>query len=195
LIPSRERIAADVRSSPYGCAMSTAAALTIIGGVLEISGFGLIVAQLVRVQRREFGTPQSIARAQNWIRQTARLLGRRKGGTVHAAGVAMSASASMSGAASVWRNMGDSAPDRLDAIAANLNELHAIVDRLGSRHQQAIAGLRGDVDATRTELREHTAEQEAQRKAELRASITWEAWGVALFLAGIVCSVAGTLAG
>jgi hypothetical protein len=175
--------------------MSAAAALTVIGGLMEVAGFGLIVAQLVRVQRREFGTPESIARAQNWIRHhTARLLGRRKGATVHAAGVSMSARASLSGTASVWRDMSDSAPDRLDAIAANLNELHAIVDRLGSRHEHATAGLPGDVDATRTELREHTAEEEAQRKAELRASIKWEAWGVALFLAGTVCSVAGTLA-
>lgn len=174
--------------------MSAAAVLTVMGGVLEISGFALVVAQLVRVQRREFGTPQSIARAHNWLRhRTARLLGRRKDATV-AARAAMSASAGMSATVSVGKDMSETAPDRLAAIAANLNELHGIVERLGSRHQQAIAALRGDVDTTRVELREHAAEQEAQRKAELRASIKWEAWGVVLFVAGTACSVVGSLA-
>ncbi len=177
--------------------MSAADVLTVTGGVLEIAGFGLVVAQLVRVQRREFGTPQTIKRTRTWLwHQVAQLLPRRrKDATVHAASASLSATASMAGHAMAWHNMDPGRADRVDAIAQNLEQLHERVDRLAKKQGDRISDLRRDVDATRAALHGHTAEQEEQRKAELRASITWEAWGVVLFLAGIMCSVAGSLVG
>lgn len=120
-----------------------------------------------------------------------RLLRRRKHWTVTASDTL---TVSDSATVSVWYDMSADAPDRLRGIAENVERLRQDVERLGGEHRQAVDKLRADVEATRRERRDHADELEAQRKAELRTSIKWEAWGVALFLAGTACSVAGSLA-
>lgn len=47
--------------------------LTIAGGAFEIVGFGLVAAELARIQWAEFGTPRFVQRLQGRVR---RLVGR-----------------------------------------------------------------------------------------------------------------------
>lgn len=42
--------------------------MVIVGGTLEGFGFGLIVIQLARVQRQEFGWPRFLLRSWGWTR-------------------------------------------------------------------------------------------------------------------------------
>ncbi|HWT25488.1 MAG TPA: hypothetical protein VN213_18430 [Solirubrobacteraceae bacterium] len=43
--------------------------LNIVGGVLEVGGFGQVAWELTRVQRQEFGTPRFVRALRGWMRR------------------------------------------------------------------------------------------------------------------------------
>jgi hypothetical protein len=159
---------------------------------LEVIGFGLIVFQLVRVQRQEFGTPQFVVRSREWGKRKIRRLLRRPQ-QIHAVSATMTGTADVAGSLSVRKGMGPQASDRFAAIEFNLeqieNELRASIGLLDKR-----LGTVGDeLTATRNAIQQGKREQEEARKAELRSSLAFEAWGVGFFLFGTVLSVLGSL--
>jgi hypothetical protein len=166
--------------------------MTIVGGGMEMIGFGLIVLQLVRAQRQEFGWPQLILRSRDRIVATVRrLLRRPRLVSIHAVDAA--ASFDMAGSLSVRKGMGQTAPDRFAAIEFNLLEIEKELRERIKELDQGITKVRDELNTTRSAIEQREREQEQERKAELRSSIKFEALGVVFFLSGTVLSVIGSV--
>jgi hypothetical protein len=89
--------------------------MTVVGGALELIGFALVVIQLARLQRQEFGWPRFIVRSWRWTRGTIRRLLRRPR-IVHAMAVDMAGTSDVAGRLSIRKGMGPRAFDRFAAI-------------------------------------------------------------------------------
>src|SRR3712207_6100103 len=111
--------------------MAGCQSLTILGGIFEVVGFGMIVWQLARVQRQEFGWPRFLSRWYGRLRAHLRRLLRRPP-IVASASASMSLALSTSARGSVRRGMGPEAPDRFAAIEYNLTEIEKeLRERIG----------------------------------------------------------------
>jgi hypothetical protein len=166
--------------------------MTITGGALELFGFALVVFQLARVQRQEFGWPRFVVRSWGWVRATARRLLRRPR-IVHAVSVDMAGTSDIAGRLSVRKGMGPQAADRFAAIEFNLEQIESeLTERIREVHA-SVAKLRDELTTTRSVIDQQEREREEERKAELRSSLAWEAWGVVFFLCGTVLSVLGSV--
>lgn len=163
------------------------AGLTIAGGVLEIAGFTLVAYELARIQRREFGEPEFLQRLRGRLRRLLRrpvthtaeaeaaLAG---GGTLRAEGIAR-------------RGPGETLDDRVEALEENLGRLESEIDRREARLAQDIEEVRQSLSEMRAELDRERREREEDRKTSLRASVTLQAWGTALFVVGAILSILG----
>lgn len=58
-----------IRHAGYGRRMPGRLTLNIVGGVLEVGGFGQVAWELTRVQRQEFGTPRFVRALRGWMRR------------------------------------------------------------------------------------------------------------------------------
>jgi hypothetical protein len=165
--------------------------MTIVGGGMEMIGFSLIVYQLVRVQRQEFGWPQFVVRTRAWVMSRARRLLKRPQ-VVHVGGVD---SAETVGSVRIRKRfpMGQMAPDRFAAVEYNVNELERELDERFQEALDEVEKVRSELSSVRGKMDQREAERDAQRKAELRSSLAFEAWGVVFFLSGTVLSVIGSV--
>jgi vacuolar-type H+-ATPase subunit I/STV1 len=155
-------------------------------------GFLLVVGQLARVQRQEFGWPRFVLRSWGWTKARLRQLLRRPG-RVHGVGASMLASIESAARASVRKGMGPQAFDRFAAIEYNLTEIEKeLRERIGEVNE-SVRKLREELTTTRSTIEQREREREEERKAELRSSLAWEAWGVVFFLTGTVLSVLGSV--
>jgi hypothetical protein len=162
--------------------------MTILGGIFEVIGFAVIVWQLVRVQRQEFGTPQFVHRLRARVRK---LLG--KPPITVSAGASMLARFNIEGRGTVRKAMGPDVEDRLAALEHNVAAIESdFSERVGALKSQ-LGEVSQGLNVTRSEIQQREREREQQRKAELRSSIKYEALGVAFFLSGTVLSVIGSV--
>jgi len=166
--------------------------MTVVGGALELIGFALVVIQLARVQRQEFGWPRFIVRSWGWTRGTIRRLLRRPR-IVHAMAVDMAGTSDVAGRLSIRKGMGPQAFDRFAAIEFNLEQIeNELRERIGEV-DASVGKLRDELTTTRSAIEQQEREREEERKAELQSSLAWESWGVVFFLCGTVLSVMGSL--
>ena len=166
--------------------------MTIVGGALELIGFALVVVQLARVQRQEFGWPHFIVRSWGWSRAKLRWLLRRPG-RVHGVAASLLGELSVSGRVSVRKGMGPQTFDRFAAIEFNLQQIDSELTARIREVDESLGKLRDELSATRNAIEQQEREREEARKSELRSSLAWEAWGVVFFLCGTVLSVMGSL--
>jgi hypothetical protein len=149
-----------------------------------VVGLGLVAVELTRVQRRDLGTPQWIRRARTWLpRRTA---------TPDAQPAELAGHSH--GSSSAWIDLTTGPPpvptieERVASLEANLSALRDHTDqrqadleeRLTTQSQRVVE-LRADVD------RQH-AEREAERREQLRESVTLQWWGTGLFVVGAILS-------
>jgi hypothetical protein len=165
--------------------------LSILGGVLEITGFLLVAVELFRTQRREFGTPTPIRlfrQARDRVRiRIRRLLGRTKthlGSGTLTAKVNLTASAK----AQLRRGWGKTLEDHVSALEKNLAELDREVEEHRAELDQAIKGVSDDLKAMRVDLEQQWKEREDDQREFLRTSVTLQWWGIGLFVLGTAIS-------
>lgn len=163
-------------------------ALTILGGIFEVAGLGLVAWEVTRLQRQEFGPPAWWLELEGRVR---RLLRRGRSQTVHVRG--FDAAVTLDSAVQIKVGRGpavllEDKVRRLEQVTEDLRrELDETVARLEtgiSRAEQRV----GELDAA---LRQVQQEEERSRKQTLRRQITIQALGTVLFFIGAVLSVLG----
>lgn len=97
--------------------------LTILGGVLEGFGFGLVAWELWRVQHSEFGPPAWLMRLRAWVR---RLL--RRPTVVKLGRASVSGGGSMKARMRVRRSPSETLEERVAALEANFGHLEGELD-------------------------------------------------------------------
>ncbi len=161
--------------------------LTIAGGVLEIAGFALVAYELARIQRREFGEPEFLQR----LRARLRRLLRRSATHTAEASATISGSGTVRAEGIARRGPGETLDERVEALEENLGRLESEIDRRGARLAKDIEEVREGLSRMRTELDQERRQKEEEGKTSLRASVTLQAWGTALFVVGAILSVLG----
>lgn len=164
--------------------------LTIIGGGAEIVGFGLAFYEMAVTQRREFPDYQPVHhRALAWVRRKLRLSKPQ----VIQVGAGDSIEVADSARVQVTRGP---VPD--DDLKARITRLEQIADDLHREHEadrraqeQRMAKYEQRMNEADTAIRTELARLEAERKAGLRESITYEKAGITLFVVGVILSVLG----
>jgi hypothetical protein len=174
----------------------TCIALNILGGVLEISGFMLVAYELFRTQRREFGTPKVIKlllRAKDRVTWFVKKLFRR--GKTHEISATLTGESHMSGSMrSQFRvGRGKTLEDHLAALEKNFAELDKEVEQHRFELDKAVKDMADDLRAMRAELEQQRKEREEEEKEFLRASISLQWIGIALFVCGTIASVVGNV--
>lgn len=168
--------------------------LIIAGGALQLLGFVLVAWELWRVQRREFGTPESFARIRAWFRQLTRRVLRRRPET-HLASASVSGGGTITASGRAWRNAPDDATieQRVEVIEMNLLGLNREVSEQRRKHGGQIQQLRSGLDEVRGRVQQEQEQREADRRAFLRVSIALQTAGTGFFVVGTVLGVVGSL--
>jgi len=177
--------------------------LTVVGGLAEIVGLGLVIAEIVKVQRREIPEHRVwVVRSLATMRaagrgiadEVARLLRRepeRRDATVHAAAIGGSAVAGGgSVTATVTTGPAPTLAERVEAETRRLDEQTA-VDRREMRMEAREAKSRTDVAAR--EIRAMIEERDRQRREGVRDALTLQWFGTVAFIVGVGLSVWGNL--
>jgi hypothetical protein len=160
---------------------------TIAGGALEVVGFGLVAAEITRMQWREFGTPQALVSLEGKVRRILR----RPLPDLHDEGTLVTR-ARLEGKG--WREYAtepedfESLREHVAQIAADLRgeirDEATLREQTDERIRQRVVTLEGDV------ARQRQATEQA-RKAEMRRHIAVQGWGTALFILGATFAVLG----
>ncbi len=161
--------------------------LTIAGGVLEVTGFGLVACELARVQHREFGAPRFVSKLRA---QARRLLRRSVTHTAEGSGT-ITATGSLHAQGIARQGSGDTLDERVAALEANLGTFEREVDERHRDVEGRVADVRSGLDELQAELAQDRREAEDERRDTLRASVAVQAWGTFLFVVGAVLSVVG----
>jgi hypothetical protein len=166
--------------------------LTIAGGLTEIGGLGLVIAEIINVQRREFPERRGWVRsALAWLRR----LGRKPppkvidvGGTVDVTGTF---SARVTKA-----DPGKDAPttERVNWLAQQLEELRQLTQQDKNELRRAIAAVRAATTDELAELRTAVQQREEDRREGLADALLLQKIGTAAFMVGVGLSVWGNLA-
>jgi hypothetical protein len=166
--------------------------LTVAGGVAEVGGLGLVIAEISKVQRREFPEHRGwVKRSLAWLR---RLTGQKRSHTVHLAGSA-SARGNARGVLSVSGSAGPppTLEQRVERLEADLRSHaeQAVKDR-GEMHR-AVRDANERIDKAARELRELIEQREDERREGLADSLLLQKIGTAAFIVGVGLSVWGNL--
>lgn len=161
--------------------------LTILGGVFEGLGFGLIAWELTRIQRQEFGTPQFILRVTGWVR---RLIGRPK--VVKLSAAMGGGGGAMKARLRVRRPPGETVEERVTALEENLGHLEGELDERTREFEQRFGSVEQTQRDMRADIEQQQHEQEKRRRESLRSSVTLQAWGTLLFVVGVFLNVLGS---
>ena len=163
--------------------------LTILGGAAEIGGFVLVWVELVLTQRREFPGYRPIHhRALTWVR---RKLGRHKSSTVHLSGLVGSATASGTATLTVTSALATTLEERIARVEVEMRDLQRKQQEDHVALEGRIADTQQRITYAEAGLQEQINDLEASRKESLRDSLTFEKWGVGLFVVGVILSVLG----
>lgn len=179
--------------------MEGCAGLIIAGGALQLFGFVLVAWELWRVQRREWGTPQSLIRVQASLRRLRELPRRvfRRSHETHVGSGRASGGGSISASGRAWLNIpgeGATVEQRLEVIEFNLVRLEREVSDHGRRIRVQRADLRSGLDGLRQHVEQQHTEREADRREFLRGSIVLQVVGTGCFVVGTVLGVIGSVA-
>lgn len=160
--------------------------LVIAGGVLQILGFMLVVAELIRVQQRDLGTPAFVER---WRGRFRRLLGRTK---THEMSATFGIKTSVSAHGKARKGPGKTLDDRVSAVEENLRRLDDEVDQGRVELEAKIADVRREVTLARSEWDEKRQSDEARRKADLALAVKTQLSATLLFVIGVALTVVGS---
>jgi hypothetical protein len=170
--------------------------LNIGGGILEIGGFGIVAYELFRTQRRDLGDPWLLARlkvSKNRVTGVFRRLFRRT--ESHEISASLTGTIELSGTlkAQRRRGRGQTLEDHVAALEQNFAELEKEVEEHRAELDTAIEGVSSELRETQVALGRQRQEREEEEKELLRASVTLQWWGISLFVAGVVASVAANV--
>jgi hypothetical protein len=163
--------------------------LTIVGGVFEIFGFGLVAYELARIQRREFGEPEFLKRLRARLR---RIFKRSSHQTVAVGSATATAEGALRIQARVRQSPGQTLEARIEALEKNFYELEAEIDLQNATFGGDIEELSKKLDEIRAELDQERRKRDVERRASLRSSVALQAWGTGLFVLGTTLSILGS---
>jgi hypothetical protein len=180
--------------------------LTVLGGLAEISGLALVIAEIVKVQRREIPEHRGwVVRSLAAMRRAGdaladevrRLLLRRpepQDATVHVAAMRGSATGGGSVTGTVTVGSAPTLAQRVERLEAEIRRLdeQAIADRQEMRTEARNAKTRAErVDH---EIRAMIDERDRMRREGVRDALTLQWSGTILFIVGVALGVWGNLA-
>lgn len=163
---------------------------------MEIAGFALVAYELFRTQRRELGDPWLLARlkaSKDRIVAVVRKVFRRT--KVHEMSANLTGTIKLTGTltASRRRGRGQTLEDHVAALEENFAELEKEVEGHRAELDRAIEEVHDELRETRDELKLERREREEEENELLRASVTLQWWGISLFVAGVITSVAANV--
>lgn len=158
---------------------------TIIGGVLEVVGLGLVAVKLWLIQRAELGIPPGVYRLLRFLH-----LARPK--SVEAS-ASMTATASLTARWKVQRQRATTVDERLDRLDAEVVMLEGVVEDTRKALEQKIADVRSHLDGVHGQRQREDADREHRRRTLLRHTQRLEVTGWVCFVAGVGFSVGGGL--
>jgi hypothetical protein len=158
------------------------AGLTWTGVGFEVVGLGLVAVELTRVQRRELGPWRWTRRVRAWLprrtatrhTQPAELAGHLRG------------SSSMWGELTTGPTQVPTIDERVASLEANLDALRDQADQRQAAMEQRLTTVSSRVDEVRADVDRQHAEREAERREQLRESVTLQWWGTGLFVIGAI---------
>jgi flagellar hook-basal body complex protein FliE len=178
--------------------------LTIVGGVSEVCGLGLVAWEVTRLQRQEFGPPVWIAKTQaavergmRRLRARVRRLLRKAPQPIEAVPANLSGTSSASGSASGTLTVKQGPArfeDRVRALEAALDSVREDAQRARNDFEARAVGIENRVREVDTRLEEHQTALEAARRAAARRQIRTQTLGAVLVFIGAVLSVLGNAA-
>ena len=151
-------------------------------------GFYLAFHELRVTQRREFPDYTPLHhRALRWVRRKLR---RTHSGTAHISGAAH-VSASGRATLTVTRAPATTVEGRVERLELEMQDLQRKQREDQAEVQGRIVKAHTRIGEVEITMQRQLNELEAQRKANLSDSLTFEKWGIALFVLGVVLSVLG----
>jgi hypothetical protein len=172
----------------YSRGVAGCLALTIVGGGAEIVGFGLAFYEMALTQQREFPDYRPLHhRALTWVR---RKLGRSKSGTAHISGTGRATSSGHADL-TVTRAPATTLQGRVERLEQEMQDLQRKQREDQAGLDRRIIEMHKRIGEAEAALQKQINELEAQRKQNLRDSLTFEKWGIVLFVIGVVLSVLG----
>ncbi len=168
----------------------TCISLIIAGGTAQAGGFALTLWELSRTQRREF--PDHIPlhhRASAWLRRRLRRT-KPKAVEIELQPASVTSSASLD--LEVGRAPATTLEGRVERLETVVNDLRRKQQEDRAKLEERIAKVSQRVTDSHGSLREHLAEADARRKANLRESLLFQRIGVGMFLVGILLTVIGS---
>jgi outer membrane murein-binding lipoprotein Lpp len=180
--------------------------VTVAGGLAEIIGLALVIAEIVKVQRREIPEHRvwvvrslaAVRRAgQEIADEVGRLLRRepeRRDATVHAVSAGSAVAGGGNVTATVIRGPAPTLAQRVERLEAEIQRLdeQTAADRNEMRAKAREAKSRTDTAAR--EIRAMIEERDRQRREGVRDALTLQWTGTLLFIFGVGLSVWGNLA-
>lgn len=166
--------------------------LTVLGGALEAVGFACIVAELARIQWREFGTPESLLRFRAWWRRSLLKLLRRPP-SVASGAAAVSGGGAAGATGFKWMHMGPQEKDRLAALEHNVKVLDERLRDKTAELDQGIRKVAKDLESTRSAIDRRAQEREEERRSSLRGSMRLQVAATFFFIVGLGLSVWGSV--
>lgn len=170
-----------------------------VGGGLEAIGFLCVIGELVRIQWREFGTPEWLLRLQGrWQRLRAKWRGllqrlRRQPPVMRHGSSSVSGGGGASTKGYGWQGMGPGVPDRLGTIERNLTTLHDQHKKATAKLHEQVRQLREDFRSTRSAIEAREQQREAERRSSLRTSMRLQIAATFFFLVGLGLTVWGSV--
>jgi hypothetical protein len=163
-------------------------ALTILGGVFEVTGLGLIAWEITRLQRQEFGLPSWWLKLEGRLR---RLLRSERSSTVYLRGMDAAATSDAALELTVTSGPAVSLEDKVQRLEEVAEDLQRKLEGVTARFEREVAGVQKRLGKVEAERHRERQEQERTRKEAIRRQITVQAVGTVLFIIGAVLSVLG----
>jgi hypothetical protein len=183
--------------------MTPCAWLTILGGLLEISGLGLVAREITRLQRQEFGQPVWLSNTIEWTRRDLgrlraifRGLLRRQPEPITPQPANLrgtsSASSSASGTLTVGAPASPTTEQRLTRLEGAVSKLTDRVQGVAREMDQQRRATQAELGDIRTDVVQLEKSIAAERRKAARREIRVQTVGTVLFVSGVLLSVLGS---
>ena len=177
-----------VRVPIYVSGVSGCLELTILGGVFEVIGLGLVAREVTRLQRQEFGPPAWWLRLEGRMRRLLRL---SRSQTIHVGGIESAAAFGSDVQVKVTRGPAVLLEDKVRRLEQIAEDLQSDLDAVRARSEKGISRIEQRIGSVEAEMGRARQEEERTRKETIRRQITIQAVGTFLFFVGAVLSVLG----
>lgn len=178
--------------------MAGCTTLIYIGGGLEIVGFVLLIFQLIRVQRREFGWPPALVAALREVQTVTRTLidvargapiEKRIGTTTEASGAG---NVTSKGYGTVT-TANPTLEERVAALEKSVTTAYTLITEAAKASEARANSIEAKLDDVHADLASDIDRLDRSRKDDLRASIKVELAASLIFVVGVVASVLGNV--